>query len=244
MEIIGPFILSLLSGLSTLLGCIFIYIKVNRIGEYIVLFLSISMSTMIMISLFDLLPTSIMTILNEYGVFYGLIISILVFLLGYLIIDFLNNKISNNNSLYNIGIISMISLILHNLLEGLAVFMSAFNSIKLGIKMFLAIMLHNIPEGISISIPLYFSGESRGRVVALTLLSGLSEPLGALLSYIFLKDHINNLILSYILIVVSGLMISLSINDIYKEIKTYNYNNKMYHGLILGVILSIIVILI
>ena len=82
---------------------------------------------------------------------------------------------------------------------------------------------------------MYYGGESRGRTVKMTLISGLSEPLGALLSYIFLKDIISNVLLSYILIFVSGLMISLSFNDMLKEI--LKYNNKLY--MIIGILTGI-----
>ncbi len=236
MEIIGPLLLSIIAGLSTLIGCIFIFLKVKRIGEFIVYSLSFSMCIMLFVSLFDLLPNSLNTIFNNYGLLFGIIISILTFLLGYLSIDKINKKINkknkDNSSLYKIGLLSMISLMLHNFPEGIAVFMSAYTNISIGIKLCIAIMLHNIPEGIAIAVPLYYGGQSRGSAIKMTLVSGLAEPIGALLSYIFLKDIISNVLLSYILIFVAGLMISLSINDMLKEI--IKYNKKLY--MILGIL--------
>ena len=232
-----PLLLSLLAGLSTLIGGLFIFIRTNKVGEFITLSLSLSLGIMISISILDLIPMSVPIILNNYGVIYGIIISFLTFLLGYLFIYILEKRIKNNNSnLYKIGIISMISMILHNFPEGIAVFMSAYTNLNLGIKMCAAIMLHNIPEGIAISIPLYYSGESRGSVIKKTLISGISEPIGALLSYLFLNRVINELLLSYILLFVSGLMISLSINNILKEL--LKNNNIKY--IILGIIISIV----
>jgi len=242
-DFIIPFILSLISGLSTLIGSIFIFIKTNRIGDIITISLSFSMGIMIILSIFDLIPSSFINIINYYGIIYGLIISFLSFLLGYLtifIINFKENKSKNN--LYRIGMLSMISLIIHNIPEGIIVFMSSYHNIKIGINVCISIMLHNIPEGISIALPLYYSGESRGSVVKKVLLSGIIEPLGALLSYIFLKDYISPIIISYLLLFVSGLMISLSINDIYKEIKKYNNIKNMILGIILSIVLSIIII--
>jgi len=239
-------LLSLLAGLSTLIGCIFIFFKIKKVGEFIVFCLSLSMTIMILISLFDLIPNSISIIINKYNYIFGIIISILVFLLGYLFIDILNNRINKkefNSPLHKIGILSMLSLMLHNIPEGIAVFIGSYTNINIGIKLFIAIVLHNIPEGIAIAVPLYYGGESRGKAFKLTLLSGLSEPIGALLSFIFLKRVINQLILSYVLLFVSGLMISLSINDIYKEIKSYRLNNQMIYGIITGFILSILLFL-
>lgn len=244
MEIIGPLLLSFIAGLSTLIGCIFIFFKIKKVGEFICFSLSFSMTIMILVSIFDLMPNSINIIYNEYGKIYGIIFIILTFLLGYLTISKINSKISsNNNSLYKIGILSMLSLMLHNFPEGIAVFISAVNDFKIGIKLAIAIILHNIPEGISIAVPLYYGGKSRGSAIKLTFISGIAEPIGALLSYIFLRNIINEIFLSFILLFVSGLMISLSINDIYNEIKKYHNLKYRYYGYILGIILFLLLYL-
>ena len=242
MEIIGPLLLSMISGLSTLLGTLIIFFKIKKVGEFITFSLSLSMIIMIMISILELIPDSFITIVQKYGYYYGLMISILVLLLGYQTIYFINKLVHSTNSLYRIGLLNMISMILHNFPEGIAVFMSAYNNIKVGLKLSTAIILHNIPEGMIISIPLYYSGKSRGRVVLYTLLASIAEPFGALLSYIVLKRLINKLILAYVLMFVSGLMISLSINDILKEILSYNKNKYMIIGIITGLIISLLIL--
>ena len=239
MEIIGPLLLSLIAGLSTMIGGILIFFKIKNINNFIVISLSFSISIMILISLFDLIPNGLSIILNNYGFLFGIIIAILTFLLGYLTIFILLDKIKSESSLYKIGILSMIALMLHNFPEGIAVFMSSYVNIKIGFKLFLAIVLHNIPEGISIAVPLYFSGKSRGVSLKYTFISGIAEPIGALITYLFLRNHINNLIISFILLFVSGLMVSLSFNEIYKEIKNYNINYSLI-GYIIGIILFII----
>ena len=237
MEIIGPLALSLIAGLSTLIGGLFIYFKVKKTNEFIVFSLSFSISIMVCISIFDLLPNSIPLILYNYGNILGIIISILTFILGFLTIYLITSKTNESSSLYKIGILSMISLMLHNFPEGIAVFMSSYVNIKIGVKLFFAIVLHNIPEGISIAVPIYYSGKSRAYALKLTFISGIAEPIGALLSFLFLKNHISNLFISFILIFVSGLMISLSINEIYKELKNYNLKYYSLIGYIFGIIL-------
>lgn len=241
-----PLLLSLVAGLSTVIGSFLIFFKYKKVNNLIVLSLSFSLLIMTLISIFDLLPSGILNIINKYKVGYGVVLVILTFLLGYLSIDKINKQIKtkNNSSLYKIGILSMISLILHNFPEGIAVFMGAYTDINLGIKLCLAIMLHNIPEGIAISIPLYYSGVGRGKTFSYTLLSGLSEPLGALLAYLILRNYINETFLSFILIFVAGLMISLSLNDILKEVKSYNNNKCMFIGFICALLLFIITMII
>ena len=241
MEIFGPLILSFIAGISTIFGALLIFLKIRKIDNFIVFCLSFSLTIMSLVSIFDLLPSSIPLIINNYGIYFGFIIIFLVFMLGYLSIYKINMQIekgnSNNSSLFRIGLLSMISLMLHNFPEGIAVFVSAYTDINIGIKICIAIMLHNIPEGLAIAVPLYYSGVSKKESIVYTLVSGLSEPLGAIIAYIFLRNYINELLLSYILIFVAGLMISLSINDILKEVIKY----KLYRYMIIGIISAFIV---
>lgn len=242
---IFPLFLSFIAGLSTVLGSIFIFLKVKKVGEFIVFSLSFSLGIMVLISIFDLIPSSFLTIINNYGVYFGITIFVLTFFLGYQTVRIINDKIKNNDSsLYKIGVLSMISLILHNFPEGIAVFIGAVTNDNIGIKLCIAIMLHNIPEGIAISIPLYYSGVGKWKTFLYTLLSGLSEPIGALIAYFIIKDYINENMLAIVLTFVAGLMISLSLNDILKEIKKYKKFNYMIYGLISSTLIFCIALLI
>ena len=235
MSDLFPLLLSFIAGVSTVLGSIFILFKIKKVGEFIVFSLSFSLGIMTLISLFDLIPSSYPVIVNNYGFIYGVIIFILTFLLGFQSVKLINDKIKDNNSsLYKIGILSMISLVLHNFPEGIAVFIGALTSTSIGIKLCIAIMLHNIPEGIAISIPLYYSGVGKKRTILYTLISGLTEPLGALLTYLLFKNFINNIFLAFVLLFVAGLMISLSINDMLKEAMSYNKTKYIFIGIILS----------
>lgn len=242
---IFPLFLSLIAGLSTVLGSVFIFLKIKKVGEFIVFSLAFSLGIMTFISIFDLIPSSFLTIINNYGVYFGITIFVLTLFLGYQTVRIINDKIKNNDSsLYKIGVLSMISLILHNFPEGIAVFIGAATNINIGIKLCIAIMLHNIPEGIAISIPLYYSGVGKWKTFLYTLLSGLSEPIGALIAYFIIKDYINENMLAIVLTFVAGLMISLSLNDILKEIKKYKKFNYMIYGLISSTLIFCIALLI
>ena len=135
---------------------------------------------------------------------------------------------------------------LHNIPEGIITFLTSGNDIHLGVKIALAITLHNIPEGICISVPIYYSTRSYRKAFYTTLLSALSEPIGALLAYLFLYKYITTSILSMIFILVAGIMINLAISDILKESYKYSKNNNkyIYIGFIIGILFFIISILI
>lgn len=235
MEIIGPFILTIISGFSTMIGIIPIYFKISRVEDIISFTLSFSYFFLLSICIFDLIPSSISIIINNKELL-GVLLSIIIFIIGYLIIFLIKVK-EDKSSLYRIGIISLISLVLHNIPEGIIVFISSYKNIKIGLKTVIAIIFHNIPEGLLISIPIYYSKESRGNVFKKVLLASISEPFGALLSYTIIGKEVSDVILSYILIFVSGLMISLCFNEIGHEILKYNNKRCIIFGFILSIIL-------
>ena len=243
MSAINAIIMSTIAGMSTLLGGIVIYLKIpnKKINEFITLCLSFSISIMIGISITDLIPESLFNILLNYNIYMSVIITLLSFGLGFIlvyIINLLMNK--SDESLYKLGILSMIALMLHNFPEGIATFMGSIKDTTLGIKLSLAIMLHNIPEGISIAVPIYYASKSKKKALFNTFLSGIAEPIGAILTYLLLNRYITNLMLNITLLLVAGIMITLSIQEMLPKALEYHKNKYIYIGLILGIIIIIL----
>lgn len=243
-NILIPFIISLLAGLSTLIGCIFIFIKPKNINNFIGMCLSFSATIMILISLLELIPEGFFYLKNKYGLIISFLILISMMLVGYIINIFINKSIdkidnNHNSNLYKVGILSMVALMIHNLPEGILTFLTSTIDMKLGLKLSLSIMMHNIPEGIAIAIPIYYATNSKYKAIKNTLISGLSEPIGALIAYLFLYKFISDTMISIILLFVAGIMISISINDIFDESKSYS-NKYILTGIILGLIFNLL----
>ena len=149
------FILSFLAGLSTVIGSFIIYFDKNKNSKIVWISLSFAAGVMICVSITDLLPNSFKTILNVTNIFPRLILTLIFLVIG-IIISMLIDKYlpsnyekTNNKGLYKIGIISMVAIILHNIPEGIATFITSSNNLKLGITLTIAIALHNIPEDCS-----------------------------------------------------------------------------------------------
>lgn len=243
MSFFNAFLISFAAGMSTLLGSLVILfnIKEDKVNKFITFCLSFSIAIMIGISITDLIPTSFFQIFYNYTLFKAIFITIISFILGILIINIINKKMTNNeNSLYKLGILNMIALMLHNFPEGIATFIGSISSPSLGIKLSLSIMFHNIPEGISIAVPIYYATKSKRKAIFNTFLSGIAEPFGAVLAYLFLKDFITDTMISIVLLFVAGLMISLSINEMLPKALSYKNNKYIYYGLFLGIILVLI----
>ena len=168
----------------------------------------------------------------------------IAFVVGILSIYFINKKIeekgSHDGTLYRLGILSMLALMLHNFPEGIVTFLSSYQNLELGIKISIAIMLHNIPEGISIAVPIYYATGSRKEAIKKTFLSGLAEPLGAILAFIFLRKFITDTMISFILIFVAGIMITLSIHELLPKALKYYENKFILIGSGVGIVLLLI----
>lgn len=80
--------------------------------------------------------------------------------------------------------------------------------------MAIALALHNIPEGISVAVPIYYSTGSRLKAFFYTLISGMSEFLGALIASIFLIGFSNEFFMGCLYAIIAGIMMHISIYEL------------------------------
>lgn len=239
MNSLNAFIITSLAGLSTLLGLLIIFLF-KTTNSFLYKSLAFSSGIMFSLSLFDLIPESIKYLNEETKIFFNIIIVIISILIG-LSITFILDKFitfkTKDKTMYKIGILTMISLITHNILEGIATFITAEKSINLGITLAIAISMHNIPEGISTTLPIYYSSKSKKKVFFYVFITSLSEPIGAIISFLFLKP--TYLTIGIIYSIISGIMIYISMFEIIPNITT----NKNYKIIIIFYSLGIIFII-
>ena len=217
---------------------IFINVKKTNINRFIVSSLSFSLSIMFFLSIIELLPSSIYSILSHFNYASALTIIITTLMIGFIFITLLNKLFKDNTSdLYKVGLLSATALFIHNIPEGIATFITSYANTTLGIKLAVAIALHNIPEGISIAVPIYYATKKKSRAIVVALLSGLSEPLAGIISFIFIKDYITGSLINIILLFVGSIMITLSINHLLPKAKKYKEPKHLKIGFIIGFII-------
>ena len=236
------FLLTFISGFSTFLGIIPIFFKIKNLDKFISSTLSFSSGIILSISIFDLLFESLKMFNNNYSLIVSILIFISVFITGFLLSIVINKKVNNTNSLYKTGLVTFIGIIIHNIPEGILTFTASNYNINLGLSITLSIIMHNIPEGIAISVPVYYSTKSRLKVVFILLLSALSEPFGALLSYLFLSKFISDLFLGIIISLVCGIMIYISIFELCKEASKYKNLLLIKLFFLLGFIIMLLIL--
>lgn len=240
MEIFGPLLISSISGLATILGSFIVFYKPKNINKFLVFCLSFSAMIMLGLSIIELFSDSFITLTNKYNLLFSIIVSFLIFI-GAIVLIRLIDKINNDkNSLYKIGLLNMIVLILHNFPEGITCFLTSYTDINLGIKISIAIMLHNIPEGIAIAAPIYYSTNSKLKALKATFIAGISEPLGAILAFLILRNFISNTLIAFLMLFVSAIMITLSVENILPEASMLKEKKSLLNGLKLGLLLVIL----
>ena len=240
MNIWIPIIITSIAGLSTLLGNILLFIDDKYKDRVISFSMGLAFIVMFLISIFDLIPEGIRLVSDSFNIYELFIYSLLLLLIGYVFVVFIDNRIDSDSKLFKIGILSMISLLIHNIPEGIICAISSVNDINLGFKMSFMIMLHNIPEGIVISLPIYYVTKSRGKALLYTVISSLGEIVGAIITVLFLYRYINDYIMYIVFIITAGIMITLSVSKILKE----GISFKLFKWLILGILVGFSIVVI
>jgi ZIP family zinc transporter len=146
---------------------------------------------------------------------------------------------TGRKSLMRTGIITALAIGIHNFPEGLATFGTALTDPSLGIVIAVAIAIHNIPEGISVSIPIYYATGSKKKAFWYSFLSGVAEPLGALLGFAilstFLSGPLAGKIISGLLGFIAGVMVYISFDEILPTAQKYDsHGHIMITGAVLG----------
>lgn len=143
-----------------------------------------------------------------------------------------------------LAVMMFLVLTLHNFPEGLAVSVSASASADLGFTVAIAVAFHNGPEGMAIACPYYAATNSKIQAVLLAFLSGLSEPLGALVAVWLLGPllEMHRFFVPYILCVVAGIMIASSIIELIPESWSYKRTDLVVLGYVVGTITMLLTI--
>jgi ZIP family zinc transporter len=139
-----------------------------------------------------------------------------------------------NKRLLRMGMFSALAIAIHNFPEGLATFAAALTDPTIGVSIAVAIAIHNIPEGIAVSVPIYYATGSRKKAFWLSLLSGISEPIGALLGFLVLRAFFTPLVFGLLFAGVGGIMVFISLDELFPTAREYGQGHLAIYGLVAG----------
>ncbi len=157
---------------------------------------------------------------------------------------------ANPTHLLRMGLFTALAIAIHNFPEGLATFLAALQDPGLGIAIAIAVALHNIPEGISVSVPIFYATRSRRKAFVYSLVSGLSEPVGAGIAYLGLRLFMvgeNGVIPPQIMGIlfggVAGIMVYISLDELLPTSRAYGKGHDSLMGLIAGMVVMAVSLL-
>lgn len=218
MNIIYAFLITFLAGISTMIGVLPIYFRIS--DNFSLNAIKLAIIVLLTISLGELIPDGFKLIFRHYNIYITIIIIIFTFLLGFTVSKLLDHKVGKGtNKFYKIGIMSFLAMIIHNIPEGIITYITTTYDFKLGLLIAISIMLHNIPEGLIIAIPIYKAKKKRGLALLLTFISGMSEFLGAIISYLFLSKYVTDLKLGLLYVFTAGIMIFIALFELYPIVR-------------------------
>lgn len=256
-NVLFAFALTIFAGLSTGIGGLFAFIYRRTNTKLLSVVLGFSAGVMIYVSFVEILSEAHNYLIGSMGEKNGPWLTVAGFFGGMFLIAVIDKIIpsyenphetrkiedmetcrtdSNSKKLLRTGFFTAIAITIHNFPEGIATFTSAVKEPKLGIAIAIAIAIHNIPEGIAVSIPVYCATGSRKRALGLSLLSGFSEPLGALIGFLVLMPFMNDLVFGILFAAVSGIMVFISLDELLPTAREYGEHHLSMYGLISGMI--------
>ena len=254
-SILFAFLLTVFAGLATGVGSLMAFYTKQTNKKFLSAALGFSAGVMIYVSMIEIFVKAKESLQTVHGSEKGYLYTTVAFFVGIFIIALIDKlvpkaenphemrdiedleeakKARENHSLMRMGMFSALAIAIHNFPEGLATFIGALEDPAMGISIAVAIAIHNIPEGIAVSVPIYHATGSRRRAFKYSFLSGLSEPVGAVIGYFLLRNYLSESMFGIVFAIVAGIMVYISLDELLPTAEKYGEHHIAIYGLISG----------
>ena len=251
-ELFIPLMLTLGAGLATGIGSAVAFFARHTNKRLLAFSLGLSGGVMVYVSFVELFYQAREILSQTLGVREGIMATAGAFFGGILaigIIDRLVPSVENPHEarrveemerhpadpkLKRMGLMTALAIAIHNFPDGIATFTTAVDDRALGIAIAAAVAIHNIPEGIAVSIPIFYATGDRAKAFRLSMLSGLAEPVGALLAWAILMPFMSPTLMGCILAFVAGIMVFISIDELLPAAREYGEAHIAIYGVVSG----------
>ncbi len=245
--------LTIFAGLSTGIGSALAFFTKTTNTRFLSVSLGFSAGVMVYVSFVEILQKAKEALVPHFGEKIASWYTVLAFFAGILIIAFIDRLIpaiknpheirrvedvsKDNNKdpkLVRMGMFTALAIAIHNFPEGIATFMAGLSDTSIAIPIAVAIAIHNIPEGIAVSVPISYGTGSKRKGFILSFLSGLAEPVGALLAYFILMPFLSDTLFGVIFASVAGIMVFISIDELLPTAREYGLPHHSVYGFLAG----------
>lgn len=248
-------IFTLFAGLATGVGSLLAFFAKTTNTKFLSFALGLSAGVMIYVSMIEIFFKAKEALVSSLGYTEGYWVTVLAFFSGMLLIGVIDKLIPTYSNpheikkvedmekpgkaiqdpeLMKMGIFTAIAIGVHNFPEGIATFISTLQDPSVGFAIAVAVAIHNIPEGIAVSVPIYYATGSRKKAFKLSFLSGLAEPVGAILAFLILMPFLNEFVLGITFAMVAGIMVFISLDELLPAAKRYDEAHLSIYGVIAG----------
>lgn len=263
MDILFAFGLTLIAGLSTGVGSAIAFFTKRTNTKFLAISLGFSAGVMIYVSMVELFSQANTALSSALGARPGAFAAAGAFFGGMLLIGIIDKLIpaadnphelkgvaeiqsacqdkecppilhKTGKKLLRTGLFTALAITIHNFPEGMATFVSALQDTTVAISITVAIAIHNIPEGIAVSLPLYYATGNKKKAFLYSFLSGLSEPVGALVGYLILMPFLSDVMFGVIFAAVAGIMVFISLDELLPSAREYGEHHLSIYGLVAG----------
>jgi len=253
IEIMWAFLLTMAAGLSTGIGSVIAFFAKETNKKFLSISLGFSAGVMIYVSLIEIYQKAQDSLIGELGDKAGAWATVAAFFGGIFLIALIdklipeaenphetkgvladNGEKAQSTQLMRMGAFTALAIAIHNFPEGLATFVSALQDPGIAIPIVVAIAIHNVPEGIAVSVPIYQATGSRKKAFMYSFLSGLAEPVGAIIGWLILLPVMNDTIYGVIFAAVAGIMVFISVDELLPAAREYGEHHLSIYGLVGG----------
>ncbi len=245
--------LTLFAGLSTGIGSALAFFTKSTSTRFLSLSLGFSAGVMVYVSFVEILSKARLALVPGFGERGASWYTVVAFFAGILIIALIDRLIPSQENpheirrvedvdrgnkkdprLVRMGLFTALAIGIHNFPEGIATFMAGLTDPTIAVPIAVAIAIHNIPEGIAVSVPISYGTGNKKRGFFLSFLSGLAEPVGALLAYFILMPFLSDSLFGFIFAGVAGIMVFISIDELLPTAREYGRHHLAVYGFLAG----------
>ena len=262
-NILIAFLITLFAGLATGVGSLIAFLSKSTNKKFLSVSLGFSAGVMIYVSMVEIFVKAKDSLVLAKGVKVGNWLTVGAFFGGMFLIAIIDKLVPSSENPHEVklipseneedenskkglmrtGVFTALAIGIHNFPEGFATFVSALNDMQIAIPIAVAIAIHNIPEGISVSVPIYFATGDKKKAFLYSFLSGMAEPVGAIVGYLLLRNFFNDLSFGIIFAMVAGIMVFISLDELLPAAKEYGEHHLSIYGLIAGMVVMAISLL-
>lgn len=254
-NVLLAFLLTLFAGLATGVGSLLAFFAKTTNTKFLSFSLGLSAGVMIYVSMVEIFFKAKDSLTTAMGDTQGYWVTILAFFAGMLLIGLIDKFIPkhtnphevkkvedmekpknpmNDPDLMKMGLFTALALAIHNFPEGIATFVSTLQDPSIGVAIAVAVAIHNIPEGIAVSVPIYYATGDRKKAFKLSFLSGLAEPVGAIVAFLLLMPFLSDTLFGIIFAMVAGIMVFISLDELLPAAQRYDEAHLSIYGVMAG----------